>query len=184
MAAVSKRLRFEILRRDNHTCRYCGAAAPHVKLQVDHVLPVALGGSDEATNLITACEACNSGKSSATPNQGVVAQVAADAAAWADAMKQAAAEIAAKDEQEATYVAEVMRVAGAYRSMPPQAPASIGGFFKSGLPIEKVIESVHIAYQANGIDNRFAYLCSVCWRLLKDQQRQAAMIYEATRERV
>ena len=26
--AVSKRLRYEILRRDNHTCRYCGASAP------------------------------------------------------------------------------------------------------------------------------------------------------------
>ncbi|MEU5976310.1 hypothetical protein [Streptomyces sp. NPDC047315] len=24
--AVSKRLRYEILRRDNHACRYCGAA--------------------------------------------------------------------------------------------------------------------------------------------------------------
>lgn len=25
--SVSKRLRFEILRRDNHACRYCGATA-------------------------------------------------------------------------------------------------------------------------------------------------------------
>ena len=30
--AVSKRLRFEILRRDNHACRYCGQMAPDVKL--------------------------------------------------------------------------------------------------------------------------------------------------------
>lgn len=35
--AVSKRLRYEILRRGNHTCRYCGASAPDVPLRVDHV---------------------------------------------------------------------------------------------------------------------------------------------------
>ena len=40
--AVSKRLRYEILRRDNHTCRYCGESAPDVKLTIDHVVPVSL----------------------------------------------------------------------------------------------------------------------------------------------
>ena len=34
--AVSKRLRYEILRRDNFACHYCGAAAPDVKLNADH----------------------------------------------------------------------------------------------------------------------------------------------------
>ena len=54
--AVSKRTRFEVLRRDNHTCRYCGQSAPDVKLTVDHVLPVALGGHDDPTNLVAACK--------------------------------------------------------------------------------------------------------------------------------
>ncbi|MYR30536.1 MULTISPECIES: HNH endonuclease [unclassified Streptomyces] len=62
--AVSKRLRYEILRRDKHTCRYCGAHAPDVPLRVDHVLPVALGGSDHPSNLATSCDPCNNGKSS------------------------------------------------------------------------------------------------------------------------
>ncbi|MEJ7724319.1 MAG: hypothetical protein WKF64_08445 [Ilumatobacteraceae bacterium] len=35
---ISRRLRFEILRRDGHTCRYCGARAPDVPLTVDHVI--------------------------------------------------------------------------------------------------------------------------------------------------
>ena len=39
--AVSKRLRYEVLRRDNHTCRYCGAQAPDVKLTVDNMAPYA-----------------------------------------------------------------------------------------------------------------------------------------------
>jgi 5-methylcytosine-specific restriction endonuclease McrA len=32
---IPRRLRFEILRRDGHTCRYCGAQAPDVPLTVD-----------------------------------------------------------------------------------------------------------------------------------------------------
>lgn len=42
---VSKRLRYEILKRDNHACRYCGAAATDAKLTVDHVTPVSRVGS-------------------------------------------------------------------------------------------------------------------------------------------
>jgi 5-methylcytosine-specific restriction endonuclease McrA len=53
--AVSKRLRYEILRRDNYACRYCGATAPDVKLNVDHVIPQSLGGSDKPDNLVTSC---------------------------------------------------------------------------------------------------------------------------------
>lgn len=76
--AVSKRLRYEILRRDNHACRYCGAAAPDVKLNVDHVIPTSLGGSDKPDNLVTACAECNSGKTSSMPNAEPVADVDQD----------------------------------------------------------------------------------------------------------
>jgi 5-methylcytosine-specific restriction endonuclease McrA len=48
--AITKRLRFEILRRDDFACRYCGGKAPDIELTVDHVTPKALGGTDEPTN--------------------------------------------------------------------------------------------------------------------------------------
>ncbi|WP_405536986.1 HNH endonuclease [Streptomyces antimycoticus] len=73
--AVSKRLRYEILRRDNHACRYCGATAPGTKLAVDHVIPQSLGGGDAPTNLVTACAGCNAGKTSSMPNAMPVADV-------------------------------------------------------------------------------------------------------------
>ena len=73
--AVSKRLRYEILRRDNHACRYCGATAPGAKLNVDHVIPQSLGGSDKPDNLVTSCTDCNAGKTSSMPNAMVVADV-------------------------------------------------------------------------------------------------------------
>ena len=60
---IPKKLRFEILKRDNFTCRYCGQSAPDVVLHADHIKPVAKGGTNDPSNLVAACSACNSGKS-------------------------------------------------------------------------------------------------------------------------
>lgn len=59
---LSKKLRFEIFKRDSFTCQYCGAKAPAVVLECDHIIPVAEGGGNEPLNLATSCAACNSGK--------------------------------------------------------------------------------------------------------------------------
>jgi hypothetical protein len=59
---LSVRTRFEIFKRDNFTCRYCNRTSPDVVLEVDHIIPVAEGGSDDTMNLVTACWECNSGK--------------------------------------------------------------------------------------------------------------------------
>ena len=56
------KLRWEILCRDNFTCQYCGQSAPNVRLEVDHKIPVAEGGTNDKDNLTTSCWACNRGK--------------------------------------------------------------------------------------------------------------------------
>ena len=61
--ALSKKLRFEVFKRDLFVCQYCGNSPPNVVLEVDHIQPVALGGTDTHDNLITSCFACNRGKS-------------------------------------------------------------------------------------------------------------------------
>ena len=59
---LSKKIRFEILKRDCFTCVYCGAKAPDATLAVDHIKPVKLGGTNDIENLVTACTGCNLGK--------------------------------------------------------------------------------------------------------------------------
>lgn len=59
---LSKKLRFEIFKRDSFKCQYCGRSAPDVLLQVDHIKPVADGGTDDMINLLTCCSDCNAGK--------------------------------------------------------------------------------------------------------------------------
>jgi len=63
-ASGFQRLRFEVLKRDGFTCRYCGRTPTRhgVEIQIDHILPRARGGKDELDNLITACADCNQGK--------------------------------------------------------------------------------------------------------------------------
>ena len=60
--SISKKLRFEVFKRDSFTCQYCGKSAPEVILEVDHIKPVSKGGTDEMLNLITSCRDCNRGK--------------------------------------------------------------------------------------------------------------------------
>ena len=61
--SLSKKLRFEVFKRDSFTCQYCGRSAPDVILQVDHIEPRSKGGKNNILNLITSCAECNAGKS-------------------------------------------------------------------------------------------------------------------------
>lgn len=60
---LTKKIRFEVFKRDSFTCQYCGKSAPSVVLEVDHIKPVSKDGDNEITNLITSCKDCNAGKS-------------------------------------------------------------------------------------------------------------------------
>lgn len=59
---VSKKMRFEVFKRDKFTCQYCGRMSPDVILEVDHIKPVAEGGTNDLINLVTSCRDCNRGK--------------------------------------------------------------------------------------------------------------------------
>lgn len=66
---LSKRLRFEVFKRDGFRCVYCGATPQDCALHVDHVVACANGGTGDPSNLVTACQACNGGKSAVPLNQ-------------------------------------------------------------------------------------------------------------------
>lgn len=59
---ITKKIRFEVFKRDKFTCQYCGRQSPDVILEIDHIKPVAEGGTNDIMNLITACFDCNRGK--------------------------------------------------------------------------------------------------------------------------
>lgn len=84
---ISKRTRGAVYARDDWSCRDCGLRIeprtpdeqsgrlapsvpglsidePYVWLELDHVVPVVLGGTNEPTNLQALCSPCNRRKSS------------------------------------------------------------------------------------------------------------------------
>jgi HNH endonuclease len=184
--AISKRLRYEILRRDNHACRYCGAAAPDVKLTVDHVIPVALGGTDDPSNLVTACVSCNAGKSASSPDAPVVDDVAADALRWSKAMTRAAeitrADLKARMQQRAVFLDHVWG-GWTYQYMGERCmfdlPASwedtVDRFIALGINEEDFIEAVRIAMRSRARDP-FPYMCGVLWNIVRERQEIAMQI--------
>ncbi|MEX0647294.1 MAG: HNH endonuclease [Balneolaceae bacterium] len=58
--------RRNIMKRDRHTCQYCGVKSD---LTLDHVMPRSRGGRDSWENLVTACNKCNVKKGSRTPTE-------------------------------------------------------------------------------------------------------------------
>lgn len=54
-----------VLRRDKHTCAYCGKQAS----TIDHVFPKSRGGADSWENLVAACLRCNNIKDDRTPKE-------------------------------------------------------------------------------------------------------------------
>lgn len=53
-------LRALVFERDNFTCQYCGIRG--VRLECDHIVPIASGGANDLENLTTACVSCNRSK--------------------------------------------------------------------------------------------------------------------------
>lgn len=51
----------QVALRAEHRCEYCHApeAVFNFPFEVEHITPVALGGSDELSNLALACRSCN-----------------------------------------------------------------------------------------------------------------------------
>ncbi|MDZ7719768.1 MAG: HNH endonuclease [Balneolaceae bacterium] len=58
--------RRNIMKRDRHTCQYCGTKSD---LTLDHVMPRSRGGEDSWENLVTACNQCNVKKGNRTPDE-------------------------------------------------------------------------------------------------------------------
>lgn len=162
--AVSKRTRFEVLRRDSFTCRYCRSAEN--PLTVDHVVPVALGGSDDPSNLVAACKDCNAGKSSASPDDSLVADVHADALRHAEMIRQAYDVMVERLKDKLEYQDEFID-AWPWDEIISTWKGSIATFWRMGVPIEILLDALEITQSKASVttpDGRFRYMCGIVWK--------------------
>lgn len=183
--AITKRVRYEVLNRDGNACHYCGGRPPEVRLVLDHVLPVSLGGTDEPSNLRAACTDCNSGKASSHPNAATVAQVSEDALRWAAAMKSAADRMASHKAEVAAHLKpwfdqwELRSGMGWSYKLPADADQVLTDYLAAGMPLDVLMEAARVALQAAHIDQRFRYFRGVANNMLAELQRDATQILTA-----
>jgi DNA-directed RNA polymerase subunit RPC12/RpoP len=171
--SISKKLRFEIFKRDGFKCQYCGATPNKEVLQVDHITPVAEGGENDIDNLITSCQPCNIGKG------------ARSLTAIPKSLKEKSISIAEQESQIIEYqkmifesrnrkldtaweVAEILdsKAAEGY----PKSNLSSIQMFLEKLSLEDVLEAADIASLQNFFDKTrtFKYFCGVCNRKIRD----------------
>lgn len=170
---ISKRVRFEIFKRDQFTCQYCGAQPPSVILHVDHIVPVAKGGENGSENLVTACQSCNLGKSSiplsSTPKS--LEETAKEEAERSEQVEAHAAQIRETREKIEAAIWEVAEIL---------EPGASDGWsrdkyngvkmFVDRLGFGTVLESAYIAEDAKAsVGTRFKYFCGVCWNRVRER---------------
>lgn len=170
---ISKRVRFEVFKRDAFVCQYCGAHPPDVLLEVDHIVPVAEGGGNDEGNLLTSCVDCNRGKSS-VPLSSMPRSLAEKAAEVAEREEQIAAYREVMQARADRIEADMWRVADALTphasrdGMKRDYLQSIK-MFNQRLPIHDVIESAEYALARLPFSERrrFLLFCKVCWNKIE-----------------
>ena len=170
---LSKKLRFDVFKRDGFKCQYCGITPEKEILQVDHIIPVAEGGENDMDNLITSCQPCNLGKG------------ARSLSIIPESLKEKSEKIAEQEEQIIEYQKTIMdarqrKVNSAWLVADILDPNANEGYprnnfnsilyFMNQLPYEEVVEAADIAvaqdfYQKNRV---FKYFCGICNRKIRN----------------
>ncbi|MEZ5119625.1 MAG: HNH endonuclease [Candidatus Nanopelagicales bacterium] len=179
--AISKALRFQILRRDGYKCHYCGADAEQSKLRVDHVIPQALGGPTEPANLVTACHDCNAGKAAMPPDAAAVEQLDERNVAWAEAIQKARREFEESAEQRRKIVRQFLSIWDEFLSsdaLPDTFDSAVLTWLDRGLTMDDFQELTLVTATKSGLyrSDQFRYFAGCCWRRLTRMEERAAEI--------
>lgn len=57
--SIPPSVRDYVYQRDHYQCQSCGKTAQDSQLSLDHIIPLATGGSNDISNLQTLCLDCN-----------------------------------------------------------------------------------------------------------------------------
>lgn len=173
---MSKKLRFEVFKRDCFCCQYCGAKPPTVVLEIDHIHPVSLGGKDDKDNLITACFDCNRGKS-----DRLLSSVPESLEARAEQMREKQEQIKAyerllktikkQEERKIDLVQNVFQEMYSGFSFSTAFRESVRIFIKR-IPIDQVEEAMRTACgRIESRNDAVKYFCGICWKIIKESNR-------------
>jgi len=172
--AISKKLRFEVFKRDGFTCAYCGQSPPSVVLEIDHIEPLSRGGEDGLNNYITACFDCNRGKkdiplnkipSKLSENLEVLKEKESQLFEYRKFIKK----IERREKKDIEDISKVFSITFPDRILTDSFKGSSLKKFLAKLPKHEVKEAMEIAtnYKAHNQDAAVKYFCGICWNKIR-----------------
>ncbi len=172
---LSKKVRFDVFKRDYFQCQYCGNTPPSIVLEVDHIHPVSKGGDNDIDNLITACFDCNRGKRAESLNS--IPQTLSDKTemmlekeAQLSEYKKIKTKISRRKNR------EVEKLNGLFNShfkectLNKTTKIKIKSQFLPHIDIDDLLESMEFACSrlVGEPDEAYLYFCGICWNKIRE----------------
>jgi hypothetical protein len=175
---ISKKIRFEVFKRDGFKCAYCGKSPPQVILEADHIDPRAKGGDDDLNNLITACFDCNRGKKD-IPLSKIPPVLSDNLLVLREQEEQLQEYRRFVKKIERRLQKDIQEINAVYTEAYPGwifsdhfNHASLKTFLRL-LPKDRIIEALEIAiskYPSNK-DRVINYFCGICWHRIRGTEK-------------
>jgi len=172
---LSKKIRFDVFKRDLFCCQYCGKNPPSVILEVDHIVPVIKGGKNNIDNLLTACFDCNRGKGKSELNTLpettenkilILKEKEKQYKAYSKLLKsidnRLADECEAVDKVYTSYFPEFC-LADKFKHNSLKRFISELGYIQTKNAMDKA------CYKINDSEGAIKYFCGICWNIINDK---------------
>lgn len=176
--AVSKKVRFEIFKRDRFTCAYCGNTPPSVVLEIDHIDPVSKGGDNSETNLITACFDCNRGKrdipiNSIPQSLSESIEILKERELQIGEYRKFKRSVSKRENKDIKRIEEIFRETFNNFTLTKKFKKQTLLKFVRSLPLDEIEDSMWLATSKMWFDQErcIRYFCGICWRKIKDNGR-------------
>jgi hypothetical protein len=179
--SISKKIRFEVFKRDGFRCAYCGRTPPEVVLEIDHVDPKFNKGSDSIDNLLSSCFDCNRGKKH-IPLDKIPSTLSENIAVIREREEQIGEHRKLLDSIERRIKKDIREVCKVFNDSFPKYTlntrfrlVSIRKFLKH-LPKNEVVDAMRQATMKRHDDRDAAakYFCGICWQKIKGDDRNGS----------
>lgn len=168
---ISKKLRFEIFKRDGFSCAYCGNKPPDVVLEVDHIVAVSNGGNNSKLNLITSCFNCNRGKgceelSSIPPKLTEDLAKNKEKESQLKEYRKYIEEVQSRQSNDIESINKAFRLTFPNWDLSDQFKRKTLTRFLKMLPLHEVVGAMQVACDrmSHDEDKAVKYFCGICWR--------------------
>ena len=178
--AISKKLRFEVFKRDGFKCAYCGKTPPEVVLEVDHIDPKSKGGSNDINNLITACFACNRGKRNISLNKiprkiSENLEILKLKESQLKEYRKYIKKIEHRINKDIDIIEKIFKDTFPNKGFTDQfRDATLKNFLNNFLTLTELKESINIAcsfkHNKNEEEDCIRYFCGVCWKKIRNKE--------------